>query len=344
MSGMNGAQALIRTLTGAGVEVCFSQPGHVGDALRGRAGRGPADARRCCACSRAWRPARRTGTGGWPGGRRPRCCTSGPGLANGLANLHNARRGRTPAGQRGRRPRDLPQAARRAAGVRHRRAGPAGVAAGCGARCAPPTWRPTPPRPWRRPARRPGAVATLILPADVSWSGRRRAGPGRCRARAGRAGTGRGDRRRRQGAAQRRAVPDPARRDRAAAARAARRPAGSPRHRARGCWRETFPARLERGAGPARPCRLAVPGRDGGGPAGGHPAPDPGRGPAPVSFFAYPGKPSSLVPGRLRGAHAGRAGRGRRRARWRRWRGSAGADACRRRRGRPPGPGCRTAP
>ena len=93
---MNGAQALIRTLV---------------DAERGRLLREPRARRRCTssprstpcprcarcsACSRASSPARPTATRGWPTGPPRRCCTSGPGLGNGIANLHNARRGSTP--------------------------------------------------------------------------------------------------------------------------------------------------------------------------------------------------------------------------------------------------------
>ena len=37
----------------------------------------PAGCAACCACSRGWRPARRTVTAGWRGGPRPRCCTWG---------------------------------------------------------------------------------------------------------------------------------------------------------------------------------------------------------------------------------------------------------------------------
>ena len=54
---------------------------------------------RCAASSRSSRvlpPARRTATRGCAK-RLPRCCcTSGPGLGNGLANLHNARRSHAP--------------------------------------------------------------------------------------------------------------------------------------------------------------------------------------------------------------------------------------------------------
>src|SRR5215212_3489810 len=92
---MNGAQALIRTLVGAGVDVCFANPGtsemHFVAALddvpemravltlfEGTA-TGAADAY-----------ARMTG--------RPAAVLLhlGPGLSNGLANLHNARRAATP--------------------------------------------------------------------------------------------------------------------------------------------------------------------------------------------------------------------------------------------------------
>src|SRR3984957_8278701 len=81
-NGMNGAQALIRTLAGCGVDVCFSNPGtsemHFVAAL---------DAV----------PQMRGGLclfeGGAPAAALPHL---GPGLANGLAILHNPRRARTP--------------------------------------------------------------------------------------------------------------------------------------------------------------------------------------------------------------------------------------------------------
>ena len=77
----------------------------------------------------------------------------GPGLGNGLANLHNARR----AGLRGRdgrrRARHRPPAVRRAAAVRHRRRRGRGVGVGAHAAPRPPTSAATPPTPWPRPAR-----------------------------------------------------------------------------------------------------------------------------------------------------------------------------------------------
>src|ERR1700723_3631831 len=93
--GMNGAQALIRTLAGSGVDTCFSNPGtsemHFVAALdavpqmRGvlclfeGAATGAAD-----------------GFGRMAGRPAAALLHLGPGLGNGLANLHNARRARTP--------------------------------------------------------------------------------------------------------------------------------------------------------------------------------------------------------------------------------------------------------
>src|SRR5919206_587323 len=92
---MNGAQALIRTLADSGVDVCFTNPGtsemHFVAALdsvpemRGVLGlfegvvTGAAD-----------------GYGRMAGRPASTLLHLGPGLGNGLANLHNARRARTP--------------------------------------------------------------------------------------------------------------------------------------------------------------------------------------------------------------------------------------------------------
>ena len=92
---MNGAQALINTLVGNGVDVCFANPGtsemHFVAAL-------DAVAARCAACSpvrgRGHRRRRRLRPDGRQAGRR--AAAPGPGLGNGLANLHNARRAHTP--------------------------------------------------------------------------------------------------------------------------------------------------------------------------------------------------------------------------------------------------------
>jgi len=92
---MNGAEAVLRTLTGSGVSLCLANPGtsemHMVAALdevpqmRGvlclfeGAATGAAD-----------------GYGRMTGRAAAILLHLGPGLANGLANLHNARRARTP--------------------------------------------------------------------------------------------------------------------------------------------------------------------------------------------------------------------------------------------------------
>ena len=50
----------------------------------------------CWACSRVSSPAPPTATPACPTARPRPCCTSGPGLANGLSNLHNAMRAHSP--------------------------------------------------------------------------------------------------------------------------------------------------------------------------------------------------------------------------------------------------------
>ncbi|MBK5230510.1 MAG: acetolactate synthase large subunit, partial [Thermoleophilia bacterium] len=164
---MNGARSLIRTLADAGVDVCFSNPGtsemHFVAALddvpemRGVLGlhetvvTGAADG----FARMAGRPA-------------ATLLHLGPGLANGLANLHNARRAHTPVvnivGDHATYHKqydaplesDIESLAGSLAGwVRVSRATEAvgrdaadAVAAAIGP---------------------PGKIATLILPADVSW-------------------------------------------------------------------------------------------------------------------------------------------------------------------------------
>src|SRR6202040_2683612 len=92
---MNGAQSLIRTLVGGGVDVCFANPGtsemHFVAALdtvpemRGLLGlfEGVATGAADGFARMSGRPA-------------ATLLHLGPGLGNGLANLHNARRAATP--------------------------------------------------------------------------------------------------------------------------------------------------------------------------------------------------------------------------------------------------------
>lgn len=164
---MNGAESLARTLVASGVEICFGNPGtsemHFVSALDRVAGL------RCVlglaetvvtGCADGY--ARMAGK---PAATLMHC---GPGLGNGIANLHNARRAHTPlvniVGDHAtwHRPHDPPLTADTeglARAVSHwvrtsasaRSVGPDAAAAVQAAR--------TPP----------GQIATLILPADCAW-------------------------------------------------------------------------------------------------------------------------------------------------------------------------------
>ena len=216
----------------------------------------------------------------------------GPGLANGLANLHNARRARTPllnvvgdhalSHKRFDAPleSDLDSLARSVSGWVRRSARSADVAPdaaeGVAAALGP-----------------PGGVATLILPADVSWSeGAGPAPPVPPRPPS--------------------VVPGPVIEDAAHATgapacvillggAALRRPgleAASRIATATGARLlcETFPARLERGAGLPGLERLAYLAEFAQSQLAGTTQLILAGARAPVSFFAYPGLPSSLVP------------------------------------------------
>ncbi len=289
---MNGAQALIRTLTGCGVDVCFSNPGT--SEMHFVAALDAVPQMRGAACLFEG-----TATGAADGyGRmtgRPAAALLhlGPGLANGLANLHNARRARTPllavVGDHATYHKqfdaplesDIDALAGSVSAWVRRPAHSADVAPAAAEAVAAAM---TPP----------GGVATLILPADVSWS---------------------------EGAAPAAALPAPAQApvpgDVVDAAEAAlrsgepcvillggeglRRPglaAASRVAQATGArlLGETFPARHERGAGLPAIDRLAYLAEFAVAQLGDvrHLILAGAR--APVSFFAYPGKPSSLVP------------------------------------------------
>ena len=166
---MNGAESLAadaRCRRGRGV---LRQPGHLGDALR--VGGGPG--RRDAAGAGAVR-----GRGDGDGRRlrgemaeRPAATLLhlGPGLANGLANLHNARRAASPivniVGDHAtyHAADDAPLT------VGHRRVRPSGVRAGHLSTSAGSVAADGARRRCRPPARRPGQIATLIVPADVAW-------------------------------------------------------------------------------------------------------------------------------------------------------------------------------
>ena len=95
MLGMNGAEALVRTLVGAGVEVCFTNPGtsemHFVAALDRVEGMRP-----ILTLFEGVASGAADGYGRMAGKPASTLLHLGPGLANGLANFHNARKARTP--------------------------------------------------------------------------------------------------------------------------------------------------------------------------------------------------------------------------------------------------------
>jgi acetolactate synthase I/II/III large subunit len=288
---MNGAQALIRTLTGSGVELCFANPGtsemHFVAALDA-----VPEMRGVLCLFEGVATGAADGYGRMTGRPAAALLHLGPGLANGLANLHNARRAGTPVlavvGDHATHHKrldapletDIDSLARPVSAWVRRSLRAGDVAGDAAEAVAASTW--------------PGGVATLILPADVSWT----EGAEPAAAPAPRAPStvpeevvgsaakvlqggepcvimlG--------GAALRRDGLEAA--SRIAAATGAR------------VLAETFPARLERGAGLPAVDRLAylaefateqLSGARHLILAGARP---------PVSFFAYPGRPSELAP------------------------------------------------
>jgi acetolactate synthase-1/2/3 large subunit len=164
---MNGAESLVRTLVASGVEVCFSNPGTSEmsfvaalDAIDGM--------RPILALFEGVATGAADGYGRMAGKPAATLLHLGPGLGNGLANLHNARRARTPivniVGDHAtyHAPYDAPLASDIlgiARPVSHwvASATSARSVASDGARAV------------QAARRAPGEIATLILPADTAW-------------------------------------------------------------------------------------------------------------------------------------------------------------------------------
>ncbi len=165
---MNGAESLVRTLLAAGVDTCFANPGtsemHFVAALDRVPGM------RCIlalfegvATGAADGYARMAGR---PAASLLHC---GPGLANGLANLHNARRGRVPlvniTGDQATYHKPLgPLLAADTEGFAR------GVSAWVGTASTPAEVGRLAAEAVQAARTPPGQVATLILPSDASWS------------------------------------------------------------------------------------------------------------------------------------------------------------------------------
>ena len=165
---MNGARALLSTLVGAGVDVCFANPGT--SEMHFVAALDDVPAMRGVLCLfEGVATGAADGYGRVAGRPAATLLHLGPGLGNGLANLHNARRARTPIVNivgdhatyhtRYDAPlqSDIASVARPVSGWYRSTARSDDVAADAadavGAAMGP-----------------PGCVATLVLPADASWS------------------------------------------------------------------------------------------------------------------------------------------------------------------------------
>jgi acetolactate synthase I/II/III large subunit len=290
---VNGARSLLSTLVGAGVDVCFANPGtsemHFVSALDDV----PAMRGVLCLFEGVVTGAA-DGYGRVAGRPAATLLHLGPGLGNGLANLHNARRARTPivnivgdhATYHTRYDAPLESDIASIAGAVsgwYRSTARADDVAGDAADAVAAAMGP------------PGRVATLVLPADASWS---ESSTGPCPPRTvARAST----------------VPVDTVDEVAKALRSGERTAlllGGSALRAEGLTAasraaavtgaallaETFPANLERGAGIPVAERLAYLAEMAQAQLDGvrHLVLVDAK--APVSFFAYPGKASDLVP------------------------------------------------
>ncbi len=164
---MNGAESLMRTLAGAGVTVCFANPGTTEMPLVAALDRVPGILPVlglfegvCTGAADGW--GRMTG--------RPALTLLhlGPGFANGIANLHNARRARTPvlnligdhatwhATHDAPLASDIESLARPVSGWLHAVRSAKDLA-------------PDGARAWAAALEPPGQVATLVVPADCQW-------------------------------------------------------------------------------------------------------------------------------------------------------------------------------
>jgi acetolactate synthase-1/2/3 large subunit len=165
---MNGAESLARTLLACGVDTCFANPGTSEMHFVAALDRVPG-----IRCVLALFEGVATGaangyarTAGKPAATLLHC---GPGLANGLSNLHNARRARVPlvniVGDQAtyHAPLDPPLAAETAAWARP-------ISAWLRTADAPRDVGEYAAEAVRAAMTPPGAVATLILPSDASWS------------------------------------------------------------------------------------------------------------------------------------------------------------------------------
>lgn len=287
---MNGAHSLLSTLVGNGVDVCFANPGtsemHFVAALDA-----VPEMRSVLTLFEGVATGAADGYARMADKPAAVLLHLGPGLGNGLANLHNARRAHTPmvvvVGDHATYHKaydaplesDIDALAGTVSGWTRRTMHTADVAADTTDAVA---------------ASRAGVVSTLILPADVSWTDGARSAPV---ATEGEAASAAGDVVRAASATLRSGAPtviliggDATREPGLSAASRVAEATGAR------LLCETFPARLERGAGVPAVERLAYFAEAAQEQLAGTAHLILAGAKSPVSFFAYPGKPSDLVP------------------------------------------------
>ena len=286
---MNGAQALITTMVAGGVRVCFANPGT--SEMHFVAALDTVPEMRCVlTLFEGVATGAADGYARMSGDPAAVLLHLGPGLGNGLANLHNARRARVPMlvviGDHATYHKkydaplesDIDSVAATVSGWVHRSMDPAVVAGDAVAAIA--------------FARTEQRIATLILPADVSWSD----GAGTAEVPAVRPA--------RPGIETREietALTSGAPTVILVGGDATRAPGlGAATRLAQHCgarlFCETFPTRLERGAGVPPVERIAYFGEGAAAQLDGTRHLILAGASSPVTFFGYPGKPSDLVP------------------------------------------------
>jgi acetolactate synthase-1/2/3 large subunit len=289
---MNGAGAVVRTLADCGVTTCFANPGTSEMQFVAALDTVP-DVRGVLCLFEGVATGAADGYGRMTGRPAAALLHLGPGLANGLANLHNARRARTPllaiVGDHATNHKrydaplesDIDALAGSVSGWVRRTA----RSADAGADAADAVAAALSP---------PGLVATLILPADVGWTdGAEPGSPVRARPPAPVAD----ETMRRAEAALRGGEPTVILLGGTGLTRAALH-AASRVAAATGArlMAETFPARHERGAGVPAVEKLAYFVELAAGQLAGIRHLILAGATAPASFFAYPGKPSTPLP------------------------------------------------
>lgn len=289
---MNGAQSLIRTLVDSGVEVCFGNPGtsemHFVAALDA-----VPEMRAVLGLFEGTVTGAADGYARIAGKPAATLLHLGPGMANGLANLHNARRAHTPVvnivgdhatyhrGHDAPLESDIDALAGWLQGWSRRSSDAAEVGADAADAVA-------------AALDSPGRCATLVLPADVSWGeGGMVAAPVAPAPRPVVRERDVDSVVRRLGTGERTAILLGGVACREAGMRAAARIAAATGAKV---LVETFPARLERGAGLPAFRRLGYLAEQAARQLDGITDLVLAGATSPVSFFAYPGRPSDLVP------------------------------------------------